>query len=287
MTNETILVLGATGAVGGEVRRLATEAGLSVVSASRDPQRASARHGGRWVELDLTRPETFERGLEGIDRVFLISRPGDEQADHLAGPLIEAMRGAGVQHVVDLSAMGAEARESFSTRKVELLLEASGLAWTHLRPNFFFQVLASGALREGIVARGEIRVPAGDARVSYLDARDVAAAAFAALTEPGHEGRAYTLTGPEPLDHATIARTIANVMDRPVRYVAIDEDEARAALAAAGFPPAWIERLIGFYRVVRSGACAPVTGDLPRLLGRAPIDLARFTVDARASWAQG
>ncbi len=285
MTKRSVLVLGATGTVGSEVRRLLMEAGEPVVGASRDATRA-AKRGGRWVELDLERPETFAPALEGIDRAFLIARPGDEEADRVAAPLIEAMARAGVRRVVNLSAMGAEQRESFSTRRVERLLESSGIAWTHLRPNFFFQVFTSGPLHRGILARGEIRIPAADARISYLDARDVAAAAVMALTTPGHESKGYTLTGGEALDHASIAGEIARASGRPVRYVAIDEDEARAALAAAGLPPAWVERLIGFYRVVRSGACAPVIDDLPRLLGRAPITFARFAADARSAWAE-
>lgn len=286
MTNRGILVLGATGAVGAEVRQRLMETGEAVVGASRRPADASARLGGRWVELDLERPETFAPALAGIGRVFLISRPGDEQADRVAAPLVDAMVRAEIEHVVDLSAMGAEKREEFSTRRVERLLEGSGLPWTHLRPSFFFQVFTAGALHRGIVARGEIRLPAADARISYLDARDVAGAAVAALTTSGHAMNAYTLTGPEALDHTSIASEIERVSGRAVRYVAIDEDETRRNLALAGFPPAWIERLIGFYRLVRAGACAPVTDDLPRLLGRPPTTFARFADDARAAWAE-
>ncbi len=285
MKNDTILVMGATGAVGAEVLRLAVEAGRSVVGASRRPDAAAARVGGRWVELDLERPETFAPALSEVSKVFLIARPGDEEADRFAAPLIEAMVDAKVRHVVHLSAMGAEARPSFSIRKVELLLEASGLSFTHLRPNWFFQVLGTGALQRGILAAGEIRLPAGDAGISYLDARDVARAAASVLTTPGHEGEAYTLTGPEALDHAQIAHTIERVRGAPVRYLAIDEAEARATLSASGFPSPWIERLIAFYRLVRDGACAPVTEDLARLLARRPTTFAAFAEEHATAWA--
>jgi uncharacterized protein YbjT (DUF2867 family) len=159
---------------------------------------------------------------------------------------------------------------------VELALEQSGMAFTHLRPNFFFQVFLGPVVMDRLRAHDELALAAGAAAVSYLDAADVGLAAAIALCEPGHEGAAYALTGPEALDHARIARILGALTHRPLRYVALDDEALRKSLAEAGFPAAWQERLVGFYRLVRAGACAFVSSDLERLLGRRPRDFESF-----------
>jgi uncharacterized protein YbjT (DUF2867 family) len=291
-----VLVLGATGAVGSAVLERLVRRGVTVRGVSRDPEAAAAAaaNAGRrgsdvveWARFDLESPRTFGPALEGVERVFLVARPGDDDADRPVPALLDALHAAGATRVVDLSAMGAEAREDFSLRRVELLLERSGLAWTHLRPNFFMQIFSGGALLAGIRATGEIRLPTADARLSFIDAGDIADVAAATLTQPGHEGKAYTLTGGEALDHEVVAREIARASGRAVRYRAIDEDAARVALAASGLGPARVERLIGFYRLVRAGACAPVSPDVQAVLGRAPNSFAEFAREHAGLWRAG
>jgi len=259
------LVMGASGAIGARVAAGLEARGLPVRPAGRRPEEL----GARAARLDLEDPASFSPALAGVDRVFLVARPGDDAPERLALPLIEAMEGAGVRHVVDLSAMGTELRPDFGLRKVELALEGSAMTWTHLRPNWFMEVLAGPGLGAGIRERGVFAVPTGEAVISYIAADDVAAVAVAALAEPErHAGEAYTLTGPESLDGAAVAAALSRVTSAPVRYVALEEAAARIALAGAGFPTAWVERLVGFYRLVRAGYAAPVTDAVQRVLGR-------------------
>lgn len=288
---ESTLVLGATGTVGSALVGELERRGVAVRAATRAPERAVRRGlggaGTRWVYLDLERPETFAGALDGADRVFLVARPGDDEADRVARPLVAEMARRGVRHVVNLSAMGAEQRNDFALRRVELALEEAGLGFTHLRPNFFFQVFSTDPLLTAIRAAGVLAVPAGDARLSFVDARDVAAVAAVALMEPGHVGRAYTLTGGEAVDHAQVARALSRVAGATVRYDALDEPRTRAQLAAAGFSEARRERLLGFYGLVRAGWCAPVSPDVERVLGRPPLTLARFAADYAGCWRAG
>jgi uncharacterized protein YbjT (DUF2867 family) len=120
--------------------------------------------------------------------------------------------------------------------------------------------------------------------VSYVDARDIAAVAAATLTQPGHEDRGYTLTGPAAHDHDEVARVLLGASGRPIRYVPIDEDQARLAIAAANLSPQRVERLVGFYRAVRAGACAPVSPDIQAVLGRPAISFDRFAADHASCW---
>lgn len=236
----------------------------------------------RWILLDLERPETFEPALDGVDRVFLMSRPGDEEAHRFADPFIAAMTLFDVSHVVHLSAMGTEERPDFSLRKVELRLEASGIPFTHLRPNFFMQAYTTGSLGRAVAQTGQIALPAADAKLSLIDAHDVAACAAAVFRDPAsHTDRANTLTGPRPLDHHEIALHLSEAAGRTIRYAPIDDDTMRAALHSAGFPEDRIARLLEMYRLVRAGACEPVHPDAETLLGRQATDFAQFAARSK------
>src|SRR5512140_429383 len=243
-----VLVMGATGEVGGRVLRELVRQGEEVAGASREPTGAAAALGGSWRELDLERPATFAPALEGVARLFLVARPGDDDPDVPGAPLLAAARAAGVRRVVLLSAFGAELEPEFGLRRLELLLETSGLAWTHLRPNFFMQIFAGPPLLTGLLTSGVLRLPASDARLSYVDTRDIADVAAAALTGDGHEGKAYALTGPESLDHYDVVSRISAASGVTFRYEPVSEGAAAAAMAAGGLGPARVERLLGFYR---------------------------------------
>ncbi len=282
-----ILIIGATGGVGRELLARLETSGEEVRAATRNPSGAASgiRTAARFIEFDFERPETFAPALDGVDRVFLIARPGDEHADRVALPLIDEMKRQGVRHVVNLSAMGAELRSGFALRKVEVYLEDSGLGFTHLRPNWFMQVFSGGPLFEGLRTTGELRLPAANAKISYIDLRDIASVAALALTRPGHIGKAYTLTGDEALSHDEVAHALTQAARRPIRYTAIGEDEARSVIRAAGLSPERAERLIQFYRFVREGFCSPVSADVRTVLGRPALTFTQFAREHAPVWA--
>jgi uncharacterized protein YbjT (DUF2867 family) len=219
-----------------------------------------------------------------------MARPGDEHADRVALPLIDAMERSAVQHVVDLSAIGVELRPEFALRKVELRLEASAAAgrmsYTHLRPNWFMQVFSGGPLLEQLRATRTIRIPAANAKLSWIDARDVAAVAAAVLTGMRHVGKAYTLTGDEALDHAEVAAILGSAIGATIHYESIDDDEARRVLGSAGLPPPWIERLVRFYALVRTGLGAPVSSAVREVLARPARTFQDFARDYAAEWSR-
>lgn len=284
---EAILITGATGNVGGTLVQELVRRRASVRGASRDPSRAATSTPAcpEWVPFDLERPATFEAALEGIERVFLIARPGDDEPDRTAAPFVQAMVDSDVRRVVTLTAMGADRRDDVSLGRLERLVEETSLEWTHLRPNWFMQVFAADPLLSAIRATGRIEVPAADAAISWVDARDVAAVAAATLTEPDHGGRAYVLTGPEALDHAQVGAILGEATGRPLGYRPLDEEAGRRAVLAAGLGARRADRLTRFYRLVRAGACAPVSGDVASVLGRPAIPFHRFAEDHRDLWA--
>src|SRR3712207_2926131 len=196
-----ILVTGATGNVGRPLVGLLAEAGVLFKAFVRDPERARGLLGSvvELVRGDFSEPATLEAALDGVEVMFLLN--GDPK---LEGRAIDAALRSGVRRVVKQSAPAIGLEPPPFHRRIEQRLERSGLGYTHLRPNAFMQTLA-GYLLALIDAGGTLRLPAGEGRVGWVDARDIAAVAFHAFTEEGHEGRVYPITGPESLSMADVA----------------------------------------------------------------------------------
>ena len=282
MSNE-ILVIGATGKVG---RCLVTELerlGVAVRAATRNPT-VAPRDGVRQILFDFEKPMTFAPALDGVERVFLMARPGDENADIHSLPLLDQMKRQGVHHVVNLTAMGVEKMPAVALRKIELHLENSGMAFTHLRPNFFMQQFSTGPLLQSIRHKSAFYIPAGSARLSYIDIRDIAAAAAISLTSSAHMNKAYMLTGEQAIDNYQVAKILSDVCGKIISYVDVNEQTARSQLASNGFPPKWVERLIGMYKLVREGFSAPISTDIKNILGRPAITFEQFAADNAGVW---
>ncbi len=278
-----ILVTGANGLVGREVaNRLAGQALIRL--ALRDPAQAgNGTSAAEGVRFDFLDPSTFGPALHGVDRVFLLRPPQLARARHDFGPFVAAMQQAGVGQVAFLSVRGAESNPLLPHRQIEKLLEGSGLAWTHLRPNDFMQNFST-VHRADIRDRGEIWAPAGRGRTSFVDVRDVGDAAVRVLTEPGHGQRAYTLTGSEAFDLYEVAAVLSETLGRRVAYRNPGVPAFLRHIRAAGHPVAFGLVMTAVYTVARLGMAAGVSPDLERLTGRPPRSLASFARDYASTW---
>jgi uncharacterized protein YbjT (DUF2867 family) len=236
------------------------------------------------VKFDFDQPQSFASALKGVHKVFLIARPGDNQSDKAAMPLIDEAKKHDIRLIVNLTAMGVEQDETFMLRVLEKYVEASGIPFVHLRPNWFMQNFDSGPMSADIRSTGAIHLPAGDAKISFIDARDVAAVACAALTHPRHAGNAYTLTGAEALTHFEVVEKISKAAGKTISYAPITEEAARTGLYARGVPSGYIERWADFFSKVRRGLGSPISGDLESVLGRSPVLFDRYVEDYADSW---
>jgi len=284
--SDKILIIGATGRVGGQLVRLLTEKGETVRAATRSLSTVLTRLPSvtEAVEFDFEQPETFAPALKGVAKVFLVARPGDNHADKVAVPFIDMAKTEGIRLIVNLTAMGVERDNSFMLRILERYIEASEIPYVHLRPNWFMQNFNSGPMLEDIRNTGGLHLPASDAKLSFIDVRDIASVALAALTEPHHAGNAYTLTGGIALDHYEIVDILSRVAGKTIAYVPLSEEVACAALNKAGVAGDLIERWTKFYRIVRQGLCAAVTSDVELVLGRPPISFEQYAHDHSLAW---
>ena len=281
-----ILVICATGKVGVELVKLLHANGERVRAATRNPAAAHTLVPGsvETVEFDFERPETFTHALEGVGKVFLMARPGDNESDKVASPFIEEARKKGIEHIASLTAFGAEKDDHFMLRILEKNIEASGIPYTHVRPNWFMQNFNSGPILHDIRATGAIHLPAANAKISFIDVRDVAAVGAAVLREVKHIGRAYTLTGGEAMDHFQVAEMLSRAAKKKISYIPISDETARMSLIKAGVDADQIERWSGFYQKVREGFCSPVSDDTVYILGRPPLTFAKYAMDYALSW---
>ena len=272
-----VLVTGAGGNVGREVCAELQRRGVPVRAAALDERDAAAVLAGvPWAAFDFLRPETFGAALEGVDRVFLLRPP--HLADAAAfDPFLAAMRAAGVRQVTFLSLLGVEKNPVVPHHAIEKRLRASGLGWTMVRPAFFMQNLTTTHLAD--LRAGRIVVPAGNGRTSFIDCRDIGAVAGLTLAEPGHIGKAYSITGGEALTYGECAELLSEASGRRIVYTHPSGREFARHMAAQGFPPDYVRVMRGIYLVCRLHLAGRVTDELPSLLGRPAITFAQFARD--------
>jgi uncharacterized protein YbjT (DUF2867 family) len=276
-----IWVSGATGTVGGEVvRLLSKQGGVEVLAATRRPADAPALPNVRWVGVDQATGASPAL-LAGVDALFLNSPPGYADQYAVLSPWIRAATQARVGRVVLMTAQGVDAHESIPFRRAELELEASGLPYRILRPSWFMQNFHT-FWGEGIRRAGVLEVPGGDARVGFIDARDIADVAATLLTRDDASNGTHVLTGADALTHAEAAAVLARETGRAIRYVDADPVAFEATLVRAGLPKDYAALLVNLFAAVRAGAAATPTSDVLTLLGRAPRTLAEYARDHRA-----
>ena len=274
-----ILITGASGNVGKEVLKQIVPTGANVRAAFQTVTKAAAAPSGvEIVTMDYNQPQTLQAALKGVEKVFLVGPP-TPNLPVLERKAIDEIKRSGVRHVVKLSAMGG--RDAIFTRQhadSEDYIKSSGVAYTFLRPNGFMQnfVTYNGAT---INTQNAFYGSQGDGEVSHIDLRDIAAVAVKSLTEDGHQGKAYTLTGPEALSNARVAEILSEDTGREIRYVDLPAEQFKQALLGAGLPEWSANALVDLQQFYRRGSASAVTRDVEQLLGRKPISFEQFSRD--------
>jgi uncharacterized protein YbjT (DUF2867 family) len=270
-TKATTLVLGGTGKTGRRV--------VERLEARSIPVRVGSRSGK--PPFDWEDRTTWAPALRGVESVYVSYYP-----DVAVPGAVEAVRSfadlavkAGVRRLVLLSGRGEPEAERAELALQEVVDASAGAEWTILRSTWFMQNFSEDFMLEHVLS-GEIRLPAGDVPTPFLDADDIADVAVAALTDEGHAGQLYELTGPRSLTFAQAAAEIAGATGREIRYVPVSLEEHAAEAAEHGVPDEVVELLTYLFAEVVDGRNASTTDGVQRALGREPRDFADYAREA-------
>lgn len=273
MTQQTILVLGATGKTGSRIVTRLEDKGHAVRRGSRNSQ----------TPFDWEKPQTWPAVLDGVSAAYIsyfpdIAFPG---AVEQVAAFTELAREKGLQRIVLLTGRG-----EFHAERAEEVVRNSGVPFTIVRAAWFAQNYSEGALLEPVMA-GVLPMPAGDVREPIIDVDDIADVAVAALTEEGHTGELYEVTGPRLMTFADMAAELSRAMGRTVQYVPISFDDFHAEIMKASGE--MIANVItDIARETLDGRNSNVADGVQRALGRTPRDFSDFAAKAAKSgaWTQ-
>jgi uncharacterized protein YbjT (DUF2867 family) len=275
-----VFVIGATGTVGREIIKLLRERGVAVRATTRDVDGAPRLGGVQWVRL--TKPgDAGPRILAGAAGLFLMAPSGYVDQHAILSPWIRAASRANVARVVLMTAQEVNDSDQSPFRRAELELIESGINHSIIRPNWFMQNFHN-YWGDEVRRCGTIELPAGNGKIAFIDARDIAAVAVAQLLAEKVACGTLVLTGPEALDHTQAARILSNATGRQISYRDADPVEfGKTTSAVNGMPEDYVRSLLDMFTAVRAGAAAGVTSHVERLTGRPARSLADYARDYR------
>src|SRR5215203_1477852 len=266
---ETVLVLGGTGKTGRRVVERLEARGV--------PTRIGSRSGE--PPFDWGDEATWVPALRDVESVYVSYNPdlAVPGAVAVVRSFAKLAARSGVQRLVLLSGRGEPEAE-----RAERVVQEAGVQWTILRSTWFMQNFSEDYMLEHVLS-GEIRLPAGDVPTPFLDADNIADVAVAALTEEGHAGQLYELTGPRSLTFAEAAAEIAEAAGREVRYVPVSLEEHAAEATEHGVLAEVVELLTYLFSEVVDGRNANTTAGVRLALGREPKDFTDYAREAAAT----
>ncbi|NWO06766.1 MAG: SDR family oxidoreductase [Alteromonadaceae bacterium] len=279
-----ICITGAGGTLGKEIlKQLRTESiKFRAAFFSKEKVAEARTEGIDAVAVDYNNLETLRTAFLECDKIFLLA-PNLPNQTQLELNAVEMAKVAGVKHIVKLSVLGAY-EELFDIakihRRVECAIESSGMRWTFLRSNRFMQNIVT-YMRHPITAESTLYSTSGEAKVSHVDVRDVAAVAVKTLVDPVHEGKAYNLTGSEALTYSQIAVELSKVLGRQIDHISVPPSLWRKSLLDEGLPEETIDRMLDLERCIRESEIgSSVTDSIKQVTG---FDPRRFSAFAKES----
>ncbi|NGZ76453.1 NmrA family transcriptional regulator [Saccharibacillus sp. VR-M41] len=266
-----VLVIGGTGKTGSRVARRLIDKGVPVRIGSRSGQ----------TPFDWNHPETWQAALDGVEKVYMTYYPDllVPEAEEAIGAFAEKAVRSGVRRMVLLSGRGEE-----EARRCELAALAAGGDTTVLRASWFAQNFSESFLLHSVL-EGSILLPADDVPEPFVDAEDIADAAFAALTEEGHAGKVYELTGPRSLSFARASEEIGEASGRRIDYVRIPHAAFLETLRSQNVPEDIVFVMDALFGRVLDGRNAEPQPGVREATGHDPTDFSDYVRRAAASGA--
>lgn len=233
--------------------------------------------------FDFTDPSTYAGALEGVRQLLLIRPPSLTDVKAVFSPFLSYCEKQGVERVVFISLMGAEKNPFPPHYRIEKRLLSSSMSYTFIRPSFFMQNLLDPH-GEDVRLRDEIFIPAGSARLSFIDTDDIGEMVARLLAREEGYDRAYTVTGPQALSYEELAQMMSEVLGRSITYARPGLLSFRRRMISRGVDPAYASVMVALYLSTRLGMAKRVTEDAELLLGRPPRSLFSFIEAHKEAW---
>lgn len=272
-----ILITGATGTIGRSLIKQLQAIPADFIAGTRDFSKAQSILNiskNEWVEFDFMDVGSFENATKQVDRVFVLGPPLTFHLEQILIPFIDHLKNKEINSVVYLSAFGSESlggKLAFHSL-MERYIKEKGFDYTILQPSFFSQNFKNFEY-ENLIQRGITFNVAGEGKVGFVDTEDVAKVAAKVLTEEGHTGKTYQLTGPGLLSYNEAALILSEVLGKRIVYPNPSEEDYRAVLQAGGAPDFIAEYMIPVFGMIKNGNVGRVTEDIELILGKKPTDL--------------
>lgn len=270
-----ILVTGASGTIGKAVVTALKNEKVNFVAGVRNKATALEKLGAdvNLVTFDFEDPSTYEAATEGVDKVFLLGPPLVTNLDSLLSPFIDFLKNKEIKRVVYVGSLGMELMPDLPFHVIVTdKLKKDGFDYTILKPSFFAQNFKNYEW-ENIVQRGITFTPAGNGKAAFVDVNDIARVAVKVLTEEGHVGKEYEITGPETFSYADAASIISQVTNKQIVYPNPTPEEYTGALKSAGAPDFIAPYMISVYSLIADNKVDVVSPVVEEVTGKKPTSL--------------
>ena len=283
--SDKILIIGATGSVGFEVATRLDKLNESVKIAVRNPERAKSIRlkKAEFVQFDYNDSSSFNKAFQNVKKMLLVSPPSYLKIQDSVNSTIDAAIKAGVKLIVNISAISIESKLDKPMKEIEDHIKKSKIDSVFLRPNCYMQNF-NDLFKNLIIEENQISVPAENAKICFVDVRDVADVAVKALTDSKLKNNTYKLTGKRSLNMHVVAHLFSEELNREIEYNSISEQLFEKTLRTAGWPAGTIEGTLQLCSHVKSGETAETTNDIENILGREPIRFEKFIRDYSNNW---
>jgi uncharacterized protein YbjT (DUF2867 family) len=281
----SILLPPPTGTVSNAVIKQLASSGQNIIRAAVDTKNKvdKIKHVDEIANIDYNKPETIASALNNVDRLFLRIPPSVDMVD-ISSSFIEEAKKNGVKFIVKLSTMGADLEPGYTSgrlhRQVEKIIEESGVPFAFLRPNSFMQSFITRS-SQTLKSQNAFYLPAGNGKISFVDARDVAAVAAEVLAKNGtqHMNKVYDISGPEALSHNQVAEILSKETNRNISYIDISEEDARNRMKEMGVGDWFIDNAMELYNMYRAGYRSQTTTVVEQLTEQKPTSFSQFARD--------
>ncbi|MBV6639892.1 MAG: NmrA family NAD(P)-binding protein [Cyclobacteriaceae bacterium] len=275
-------ITGPTGNIGSHLVQYLTDHNVDFTAGSRSIE---SQHYPT-TTIDFENTNSLIKAFEGHELLFLLA-PDSEQSHQWIENALVAAKKVGIKYVVRSSGIGANPNSKYfvfnELGKIEEQVKDSGINYTIVQPNSFFQNFAT--FQNQTVKNGSVFLPHEQATISYVDARDVALAIAHIIKDPSkHVNKSYVITGPKAISNQELLNEIGSAIGKEVNYVPVSDGDTASTFRQYHMPEHNIKQLISLYQADRAGETNFVSDDFENITGQKPRDAFNFASDYRQYW---